>query len=264
MSIKISSCAGHSNPPGDPGAVGSVQSKPLLNGQTEAILARNMNTAFIAEGKKRGYEMHDATQANGSPTAQATAANKFGANLSVTHHFNGSTSPTTSGVMILIHPNTSQANKNLAKDLASGIAKAFGIPNLGVVTRADLGFLNLTNAPAIYFEWAYISSPTDMQKVLPVGMKGILAAWDVIAKYYPIKKPVEPVEPPKPVEPKPVPPKETEEYKALLSDYNALVKRYKEKEMEYNAVENKLHEVGSNLNVLSGQVQHLLSYVNNN
>ena len=256
--IRISSCAGHSNPPGDPGAVGSAQSKPLLNGQTEAILARNMNAAFIAEGKKRGYSMDDATVATGSPTAQATAANKFGANLAVTHHFNGSTNPATSGVMILVHPNTSQANRDLARDLCVAISKAFGIPNLGVITRADLGFLNLTNAPAIYFEWAFISSPTDMQKVLPAGTKGITAAWDVIAKYYPIAKPAAPVEPPKPVEVLPGNPKDTAEYKALLSEHNALVGRFKEKEMEHDAAQAKLHEVAGELNLLNEKVQQLL------
>ena len=255
MGIKISSNAGHSSPPGDPGACGSAQSKPLLNGQTEAMLARNMNSAFLAEGKRRGYDMHNGTQPNGSTANQAGTANKYGAVLAVSHHFDGSTNPAASGTMVLVHPNTTKKNKDMAKELSAAIAKAFGIPDRGAINRANLNFLNSTNMPAVLIEWAFISSPTDMKKVLSIGTTGINAAWDVIAKYYPVANPVVPPEPPKPVVPAPENPKESEEYKALLADYNALVVRYLKKEAEYVAVAKKLDEVAGDLNILLSKIK---------
>ena len=103
MGIRISSNAGHSSPPyppNDPGAVGSAQSKPLLKGQVEAGLARNMNDAFIAEAKRLGYSMHDGTQHNGSTAEQARTANAFKARLAISWHWNGFSDHRATGVEI--------------------------------------------------------------------------------------------------------------------------------------------------------------------
>ena len=228
MSIKISSNAGHSNPPGDPGAVGSAQSKPVLGGQTEAMLARNMNKAFIDEGKRRGYDMNDGTRPNGSTAEQANFANGFEARLAVSWHFNSFSDPKATGVEVWIHTNTSAANRALAAAVSAAMAKAWGLTNRGVKTTAAFNFLNRTNMPAMLIECAFISNPDDMRKVLANGMAGVNAAWGEIAKAYPLPKapattPAQPVTPPAPAPAPAKDAKDTPEYKELMMEYTAVV-----------------------------------------
>jgi len=180
MTIRISSNAGHSNPPWPPNDPGACSAG---NVRKEAEIARRINPEFIAEGNRRGYSMHDSTQSNGATSGQASAANNFGAVLAVSHHLNAPSTGT--GIEVFHHPNTTAKNKALAARLSAALAAHYGLHNRGAKPFA-WNFLVVTNMPALIIEHGFVGNDGDMAKVLPKIDSAVKIMWDEIAKDYPL------------------------------------------------------------------------------
>ena len=99
-----------------------------------------------------------------TPGARATLANNQGADLFVSFHRDAFTNPSANGSSVLVHTNTSAANRACATQMAGRIATAGNFANRGVVNRNDLTVLNATNMPAILLEVGFLSNPQDNQR----------------------------------------------------------------------------------------------------
>ena len=104
-------------------------------------------------------------------------ANSIGAELAVSHHFN-SYNGSARGVEVLVHPNTSKANKILASKVSKSLASAMNIPNRGVKERTNLAFLNYTKCPAMLIEVCFGDNCLDVDaynRLTPDGVGKVIA-----------------------------------------------------------------------------------------
>jgi hypothetical protein len=95
----------------------------------------------------------------------ALKANQLGVKYSDEVHFNAGGG---TGVEVLIHPGTSEANKRACRAIAAGIAKVLGIPvrrDHGLSIADDFGFLNQTNMPSAIIEVAFLDNTTDRRAI---------------------------------------------------------------------------------------------------
>lgn len=144
--MKIYINPGHSNT--DPGAVGYETERKLAvkvsNYMNEHLLAN-----YVCETKMNPGTM-------GSLSAIANEANKWGANLFVSNHFNAGGGD---GYEALVHSNS---RVPLGKIFEKHV-KAAGQNSRGVKLRPNLAVLRLTNMPAVLNEGAFVDNKKDIQ-----------------------------------------------------------------------------------------------------
>lgn len=146
MAKKIYINPGHDNK--DPGAVGYETERELTVGVSNH--QRDYLTAnYVCEVKMNPGTM-------GSLTAIAKDANKWGADLVVSNHFNAGKGD---GYEALIY----SSKTRLLGECFERHVKAAGQNSRGVKIRPDLGILRLTNAPAVLNEGAFVDNWNDIK-----------------------------------------------------------------------------------------------------
>lgn len=146
MSKKIYIDPGHSNI--DPGAVGYVIERDL----NEKV------SKYMSEYLVKNYECEVKVDpiTNDSLNVIVNAANKWGADLFVSNHFNAGGG---NGYEALVY---SLSRKMLGAIFEKHV-KAIGQNSRGVKIRTDLGVLRMTNMPAILNEGAFVDNKRDIQ-----------------------------------------------------------------------------------------------------
>lgn len=178
---------GHSNI--DPGAVGYVVERDL-NEKVSKHMAEYLVKNYDCEVKVDPVT-------NDSLSVIANTANKWGADLFVSNHFNAGGG---NGYEALVY----SSSRKMLGSIFEKHVKAIGQNSRGVKYRSDLGILRLTNMPAILNEGAFVDNKKDIQdwdedhELKKLGEAYAKAA----AEYLGIKRKVveivkKPVEPPK-------------------------------------------------------------------
>ena len=140
---------GHSD--NDPGAIGYEVERKLavkVGDYMEAYLKKNYTCSI-----KNSPGTVD------SLTVISNAANKWGANLTISIHFNAYKKDTGDGAEFLIYGPT---RKDLGKIFEKYVV-AIGQNSRGVKERPDLGILRLTNMPCILVECAFVDTWKDIR-----------------------------------------------------------------------------------------------------
>lgn len=146
MSMKIYINPGHSDK--DPGAVG-YETERVLNVKVSEYMNEHLLANYECETKMNPGSMD-------SIIAICNDANKWGANLFVSNHFNAGRGD---GYEVLVY---SSKNKALGQ-LFEKHVKAIGQNSRGVKYRTDLGVLKRTNMPAVLNEGAFVDNKKDIQ-----------------------------------------------------------------------------------------------------
>lgn len=146
MTKKIYINPGHSNT--DPGAVGYETERELT------VEVSNHQRDYLTANYVCEVKMNPGTM--GSLTAIAKDANKWGADLVVSNHFNAGKGD---GYEALIY---SSKTRSLGECFERHV-KAVGQNSRGVKIRPDLGILRLTNAPAVLNEGAFVDNWNDIK-----------------------------------------------------------------------------------------------------
>lgn len=137
---------GHSNT--DPGAVG-YETERKLN-----VKVSNYQKEYLLENYECEVKMNPGTMK--SLTTISNDANKWGADLMVSNHFNAGKGD---GYEALIY---SEKTRDLGK-MFEKYVKAIGQNSRGVKIRSDLGILRLTNCPAVLNEGAFVDNWKDIK-----------------------------------------------------------------------------------------------------
>lgn len=144
MSKKIYINPGHSDK--DPGAVGY---------ETERVLNVKVS-GYMNEYLLENYDCETRVYSNDSLNAVCNDANKWGADLFVSNHFNAGKGD---GYEALVY---NQKRVELGKIFEKHV-KAIGQNSRGVKLRPDLAVLKRTNMPAVLNEGAFVDNKKDIQ-----------------------------------------------------------------------------------------------------
>lgn len=144
--MKIYINPGHSDK--DPGAV-KYETERELNVKVSKYMNEYLLANYDCETKMNPGTM-------GSITAICNDANKWGANLFVSNHFNAGRGD---GYEALVY---SSKNKTLGLVFEKHV-KAVGQNSRGVKYRTDLGVLKRTNMPAVLNEGAFVDNKKDIE-----------------------------------------------------------------------------------------------------
>ena len=96
--------------------------------------------------------------------ARVAEANRWGANYFLSIHANASENTEANGTEVYVYRLYTQANW-LGQHVLQGIVDAVGTKDNGVRARTNLYVLRRTNMPAILVELAYLSNPSDAEKL---------------------------------------------------------------------------------------------------
>ena len=99
-----------------------------------------------------------------SLTARVREANDWGATYFISSHANASENTSANGTEVYVYRLGTQANW-LAQQVLLGIVATVGTKDNGVRARTDLYVLRRTTMPAILVELAYMSNPSDAEKL---------------------------------------------------------------------------------------------------
>ncbi len=144
MAKKIYINPGHSDR--DPGAVGYETERKL-----NVKVSNYMNEYLLAN-----YDCETRVYSNNSLTAVCNDANRWGADLFVSNHFNAGRGD---GYEVLVY---NQNRVALGKIFEKHV-KAIGQNSRGVKIRTDLHVLKYTNMPAVLNEGAFVDNKKDIQ-----------------------------------------------------------------------------------------------------
>lgn len=146
MAKKIYINPGHSNT--DPGAVGYETERKLT------VKVSNYMSDYLLANYRCETKMNPRTI--GSLTTISNEANKWGADLMVSNHFNAGKGD---GYEALVY---SEKNKALGQCFEKHV-KNVGQNSRGVKYRPDLGILRLTTMPAVLNEGAFVDNWNDIK-----------------------------------------------------------------------------------------------------
>jgi N-acetylmuramoyl-L-alanine amidase len=96
----------------------------------------------------------------------AKKANQLNVQLAIEVHHNAAASHAGFGCEMLVHPDTSENNRQLGRRIATLLHQQLGLAirhGDGLLPRSDLGFLNATTMPAMIPEISFVDNPTDRQ-----------------------------------------------------------------------------------------------------
>ena len=168
--------AGHSA--AAPGASGS--------GYQEHKVARLVNTEMIRQARERGLIVSDST--SDAQTAAAVVneavklANKSGAQLAISNHFNAGGG---TGTETYYDDMAAESTALLAARVSDAIAKHYGLKDRGAKkdtqsAPGSLAFTSNTEMEALLIEWCFIDNAADMAKIMVDISGGVSAVLDAI------------------------------------------------------------------------------------
>ena len=99
-----------------------------------------------------------------SLTERVRAANAWPANYFISIHANANLNTSINGTEVYVYQLYTQSNW-LAEQVLDGIVETVGTKNNGVLARPSLYVLKKTQMPAILVELAYLSNPSDSEKL---------------------------------------------------------------------------------------------------
>lgn len=143
----------------DPGAIGS--------GHTEAALARKITNQMVA--KTGAFNATDDTATSVNDNLNKIVRNiklksSNGSDWNISNHLNAA-SPSATGVEVYYYGGDVEGKKK-AEEISAAISKALGIPDRGAKDGSWLYVLNNTPGHSLLIEWAFISNPSDVNKLL--------------------------------------------------------------------------------------------------
>lgn len=168
MAIKIFIDQGH-NPPGNPngGAVGNGVIESDVNYQVGIYLAnllRNDSRFEVRVSRPEPTTVLGTSNAS-SLRERVRLANEWPADYFISIHVNSNTNPAINGTEVYIFRYNSQP-QYLGQRILAGIVETVGTKNNGIFARPSLYVLRRTQMPAVLVELAYLSNPSDAQKLL--------------------------------------------------------------------------------------------------
>lgn len=104
------------------------------------------------------------TDNTSSLAARVWGANSWPADYFISIHANANVNPAINGTEIYIYQYGTQANW-LAQHVMNGITGTVGTNNNGIRENQSFYILRNTNMPSLLVEMAYLSNPTDSQKL---------------------------------------------------------------------------------------------------
>ncbi|MPZ73350.1 MAG: hypothetical protein GEU74_08985 [Nitriliruptorales bacterium] len=145
----------------DPGAV----SRGLVEHDLAVSVVDAYSDAMRRSGVKVVDEGHSGAGHDPNFVGSARRANEFRVKYADEVHFNAGGG---TGVEVLVHPGTSEANKAACRAIAAGIAKVLRIPvrrDRGLFVTSAFGFLKATAMPAAIIEVAFLDSAADRRAI---------------------------------------------------------------------------------------------------
>ncbi len=167
MTIKIFIDQGH-NPPGYPNS--GAEANGLYESDINYQVGIDLQNMLNADGRFEA-RVSRPTPATvlGTDTATSLAqrvymANSWPADYFISIHGNSNESALINGTEVYIYQYNTQANW-LAQHVMNGVTRAAGTRNNGVRANPSLYVLHNTSMPAILVELAYLTNPSDAQKL---------------------------------------------------------------------------------------------------
>ncbi|SRR6266508_1703164 len=155
----------------DPGAVGHAGGKEFIehdfNTKVANALAAALERCGVEVVLEQGGGNHDP-----NTIGSTKAANASGADYAVEVHHNAAGG---TGSEVVINDRATEANQQLAKAMAAGMASALGIRNRGVIARDREHFNRETTMPACIPECAFVDSATDQDVIDRPGYAATVA-----------------------------------------------------------------------------------------
>jgi len=124
----------------------------LNNGNFEVRLSRNSSTEVLGTSNLTSLQ------------TRVRLANDWDADYFISIHVNGSTNPSANGTEAYVYATETQAYY-LGESMVNAIVQRMGTVKRGVFARPSLYVLRRTNMPAVLVELAYISNPSDAEKL---------------------------------------------------------------------------------------------------
>lgn len=167
MAIKIFIDQGH-NPTGyhNTGAVWYGLAEQDITYQVGVYLAELLNSdpRFEARLSRPTPTTVLGTNNSTSLAERVNMANQWPANYFISIHVNANVNTEINGTEVYVYQLYTQSNW-LAESVLDGIVEAVGTKRNGVIARPSLYVLRKTTMPSILIEMAYLSNPSDMQKL---------------------------------------------------------------------------------------------------
>lgn len=140
----------------DPGAVGS--------GYTEADIARQINAKIVRATGALDATDNAGRNVNSNLANIVAKMNSVGTDWHISNHLN-SASPGATGVEVWYWAGDAPS-KTKADQLSKALSDALGIPNRGSKATTDFYVLRNSRGRTLLIEWAFISNPNDVKKLL--------------------------------------------------------------------------------------------------
>lgn len=167
MPIKIFIDQGH-NPAGahNAGAIAGGLYEGDVNYQIGVYLANLLNndSRFTARLSRPTPGTILGTSNTTSLAERVRLANQWPADYFISIHGNANPNPAINGTEVYIYRFNTQANW-LAQHVINGVTEVVGTKNNGIFERPSLYVLRNTSMPAILVETAYLTNPSDAQKL---------------------------------------------------------------------------------------------------
>lgn len=140
----------------DPGAVG--------NGYNEADIARQINDKIVKATGALDATDNAGGNVNSNLANIVAKMNSVGTDWHISNHLN-SASPGATGVEVWYWTGDAPS-KAKADQLSKALSDALGIPNRGSKATTDFYVLRNSRGRTLLIEWAFISNPNDVKKLL--------------------------------------------------------------------------------------------------
>lgn len=115
--------------------------------------------------------------------ARVQIANEWPADYFISIHSNSNPNPAINGTEVYIYKYYTQANW-LAEQVMDGIVEAVGTKNNGVRANPSLYVLRRTQMPSILVELAYLTNPSDVEKLRKNQYEFALGIFNGIMRYF--------------------------------------------------------------------------------
>jgi N-acetylmuramoyl-L-alanine amidase len=130
-------------------------------------IARRTRTLLLRHGYRVAMTRTGSGYRGGN-IARARFCNARGAALMLRIHADGSTDTSQRGISTLTPAfhrgwtdDVYRASRRAARSIQSGLVRATGAPNLGIVERSDLTGFNWADVPVVLAETGFLSNPVD-------------------------------------------------------------------------------------------------------
>lgn len=186
--MKICIDAGHNNSNFDTGAQGNGLREQDITFEIARLTGGILNQSGVSVKLTRNNITDNlGTNLSTSLSTRAKIANDFGADLFISVHCNAHNDTSANGTECYVYALNS-AVYPLAVKINSHIVNRLGTTNRGVKPRPDLAVLRQTNMQAILVETAFISNPSDAEKLRTRQADFARAIADAILEHHGLSK----------------------------------------------------------------------------